>query len=183
VAAVVTLAGLAVPDDLVKPAGDGTALVLSAAWIWPVLIWSRLGTQRRENGMDSLLGAYPAAAGQVLAQWAAGLMLTALTGLGPLLGMIIAADRPGITAWAAGALFIPSLALLLGTASGTHRMFQVLYLALWFAAVNQVAAADYMGTVLAGGRPAGPSALLVAGLAAIMLAAACAIRAVQHATR
>jgi hypothetical protein len=46
---------------------------------------------------------------------------------------------------------------MLGAASRTHRMFQVIYLILWYAAVNHVAAADYMGTVLIGGHPAGPS--------------------------
>ena len=55
--------------------------------------------------------------------------------------------------------------------------------ALWYAAVNQLAAADYMGTVLVHGRPAGPSALLVAGIAMAMPAVTFGIRAVRHATR
>jgi hypothetical protein len=80
-------------------------------------------------------------------------------------------------------VFIPSLALLAGTVSRTHRVFQVLYLVVWYAAVNQVAAADYMGTVLVDGRPAGPSPLLVAGAALVMLSATFIIRAAQHATR
>jgi len=183
VAAALNAASLAVPADLVKPAGASTALLLSAAWIWPVLIWSRLGTQRRENGLDTLLGAYPATYRQLAAEWAAGLALTALAGLGPLLRMAIAADGPRVAAWVAGALFIPSLALVLGAASRTHRMFQALYVILWYAAVNQVAAADYMGTVLAGGRPAGPSPSLIAGVSLAMLAIAFIIRAAQHATR
>jgi hypothetical protein len=182
-AAAVNVAGLAVPASLVKPAGASTALLLSAAWIWPVLIWSRLGTQRRENGLETLLGSYPAACRQLAAEWAAGLVLTAFVGLGPLLRMALAADGPRVTAWLAGALFIPALALLLGTATRTHRTFQVLYVLLWYAAVNQVAAADYMGTVLAAGRPAGPSALSVAGAGAVMLVATFTIRAARHAAR
>lgn len=182
VAAVVNVAGLAVPASLARPPGASTAL-LSAAWIWPVLIWSRLGAQRRENGVDTLLGAYPGAYRQLAAEWLAGLVLTAATGLGPLLRMAIAADGPQVAAWMAGALFIPALALLLGTASRTHRLFQALYVTLWFAAVNQLAAADYMGTVLVHGRPAGPSPLLVAGVAAAMLAVTFSVRAAQHATR
>ena len=183
VAAAVDVAGLAVPASAVKPAGAATALLLSAAWVWPVLIWSRLGTQRRENGLDTLLGSYPGAYRQLAAEWAAGLVLTALAGLGPLLRMALAADGPRVAAWVAGALFIPSLALLLGTATRTHRTFQALYVLLWYAAVNQVAAADYMGTVLAAGRPAGPSALSVAGAGAAMLAVTFAIRTIRHATR
>ena len=182
-AAGLTVLSLAVPRDLVRPAGASTALLLSAAWIWPILIWSRLGTQRRENGLDSLLGAYPGAGRQLAAEWLAGLALTVALGLGPLLSMIIARDGAGAAAWAGGALFIPSLALLLGTVSGTHRVFQVLYLILWYAVVNHVAAADYMGTVLVRGRPAGPSPAVVAGAGLAMLAVAFAIRALRHATR
>jgi hypothetical protein len=183
VAALVNAAALAVPANLVKPAGAATALLLSAAWIWPVLIWSRLGAQRRENGVETLLGSYPAAYRQLAAEWAAGLTLTVAAGAGPLLRIAAAADGARLAAWIAGALFIPSLALLLGTVSRTHRTFQILYLILWYAAVNQVAAADYMGTVLRDGRPAGPSPLLIAAVSAAMLAATIMIRAARQALR
>lgn len=180
VAAAINAASLAVPASIVKPAGASTALLLAAAWIWPILIWSRLGTQRHENGLDTLLGAYPGAYRQVAAEWAAGLLLTAVTGFGPLLRMAASGDGPGTTAWIAGALFIPALALMLGTASRTHRMFQALYVILWYAAVNQVKAADYMGIVLVSGHPAGPSPLLVAWLAMAMLTLTFVIRLAQH---
>lgn len=183
VAAAINIASLTVPAGIVKPAGASTALLLSAAWIWPALIWSRLGIQRHENGLDTLLSAYPGTYRQVAAEWVAGLMLTALAGLGPLLRMAAPGDGPGVAAWIAGALFIPALALMLGTASRTHRMFQALYVILWYAAVNQVEAADYMGTVLVNGRPAGPSPLLFTGAALAMLTATFTIRAAQHATR
>jgi hypothetical protein len=183
VAAVLDVAGLLVPARLAGPYGASTALLLAAAWIWPVLIWSRLGAQRRENGLDALLGAYPGSYRQVAAEWLAGLALTTATGLGPLLRMATASDGPRVAAWAAGALFIPSLALLLGSVSRSRWLFQALYVALWYAAANQLAAADYMGTVLVHGRPAGPSALLVAGIAVAILAVTFGIRAVRHATR
>ena len=183
VAAAINAASLAVPASVVKAAGASTALLLSAAWIWPALIWSRLGTQRHENGLGTLLGAYPGAYRHVAAEWAAGFLLTALAGLGPLLRMAASGDGPGAAAWIAGALFIPALALMLGTASRTHRMFQALYVILWYAAVNQVKAANYMGTVLVNSRPAGPSPLLFAGAALAMLAVTFTIRAAQHATR
>lgn len=182
-AAALNVAGLAVPATLVRPGGDSTAVLLSAAWIWPVLIWSRLGAQRRENGLDTLLGCYPGVFRQLAAEWLAGLALTAAAGLGPLIQMAIAADGSRVAAWIAGALFIPSLALLLGSASRTERVFQVIYLLLWYAAVNQLAAADYMGTVLVHGHPARPPPLLIAGVVLAMLGGAFAIRAAQHATR
>jgi hypothetical protein len=97
--------------------------------------------------------------------------------------LAVAVNGPATAAWVGGALFIPSLALLLGTASRTPRTFQVGYLILWYAAVNQVAAADYMGTVLVHGRPAGPGPLFVTVIAATMTAVTISVRTIQHATR
>jgi hypothetical protein len=99
VAAALTAVSLLAPANLVKPAGAITALLLSAAWIWPVLIWSRLGTQRRENGLETLLGAYPAVYRQLAAEWVAGLALTAVAGLGPCSGWPM---RPTGQAWPHG---------------------------------------------------------------------------------
>jgi ABC-type transport system involved in multi-copper enzyme maturation permease subunit len=183
VAAVLTTASLAIPTNLVDPPGAVAGLLLSAAWVWPVLIWSRLGTQRRENGLDTILGAYPASYRRLAAEWLAGLAVTAVTGLGPLLRMAVAHDGPAMAAWAAGALFIPSLALVLGHSTRTQRTFQAVYIVLWYAAANQFAAADFMGTVLVDGQPAGPSPSLIAGIALAMLAGTATIHAAQHATR
>ncbi|MEU6426002.1 hypothetical protein ABZ860_08865 [Microbispora sp. NPDC046973] len=174
VAAGVTAAAFATPEP---------ATMLPFAWIWPVLIWSRLGTQRVEYGVEGLLGAYPAPWRGLLAEWAAGVVLTAATGVGPLVRMAVAADWPGVGSWAGGALLVPSLALALGAACRTHRVFQVVYLGLWYLVVNGTAAVDYMGAVRVAGLPAGPSPLVVTGLAAALLCAALAVRTARHATR
>ncbi|MER5622786.1 hypothetical protein ABT061_17275 [Streptosporangium sp. NPDC002544] len=65
----------------------------------------------------------------------------------------------------------------------THRVFQVVYLGLWYLAVNGVAALDYMGVVKSGGLPAGPSPLAVGGLALLLVCAALAVRTARHAVR
>lgn len=113
----------------------------------------------------------------------AGVALTAVTGCGPLLRMVVTGDGPGVAVWAAGAMFIPSLALALGTVSRTHRTFQVAYLILWYAAVNQVAAVDYLGVVLVDGRPAGPPSEVIGGASLAMLATALMVRVARHALR
>ncbi|MER7658994.1 hypothetical protein [Streptomyces albidoflavus] len=153
VAAALTVAGLTLPLDAV------TGLVLPAVWIWPVLVWSRLGSLPVEHGMEGLLGAYPAPRRRLLAAWGSGAVLTAVLGVAPLLRMAFAADLPGLAAWLGGVLFIPSLALLLGVVCRTHRVFQVVYLPLWYLVVNQVAALDFMGAVREAGVPAGPTPL------------------------
>ncbi|WTU24687.1 ABC transporter permease [Kitasatospora purpeofusca] len=162
-AAGLVLAGLSVPPD------TGVGAVLPAAWVWPVLLWSRLGSRSAENDLEVLLGAYPAARARLLAEWAAGVLLTALIGAGVLVRLAAAGDTAGVAAWSAGALFIPSLALALGTLSRTHRLFQALYLPLWYLAVNQVAALDFMGTVRRAGHPAGPSPVLVTAITLTLL--------------
>ncbi|MGW4919025.1 hypothetical protein ACWEPO_22300 [Streptomyces albidoflavus] len=153
VAAALTVAGLTLPLDAV------TGLVLPAVWIWPVLVWSRLGSLPVEHGMEGLLGAYPTPRRRLLAAWGSGVVLTAVLGVAPLLRMAFAADLPGLAAWLGGVLFIPSLALLLGVVCRTHRVFQVVYLPLWYLVVNQVAALDFMGAVREAGVPAGPTPL------------------------
>ncbi|WP_433352455.1 hypothetical protein ACQP25_04880 [Microtetraspora malaysiensis] len=173
-AAAVTVAGFVAPEP---------TMLLPLAWVWPVLIWSRLGTQRVEHGLDGLLGAYPTPSKGLLAEWAAGVVLTAVTGVAPLVRMAVAADWPGVGAWAGGTLLVPSLALALGVVCRTHRVFQVVYLGVWYLAVNGVAAVDYMGVVRSGGSPAGPSPLAVAAVALVLVGAALAVRTARHATR
>ncbi|MDN3294094.1 hypothetical protein QWM81_08540 [Streptomyces ficellus] len=143
-AATILVAGLSAPLDGV------IRVMLPLAWIWPVLIWSRLGTQRHEHGVEGMLGAYPSVRRRIVAEWAAGLALTAVVGAGPLVRMVLAAEWMGVAAWIGGALFIPSLALTLGTLSRTHRLFQAVYLPLWYTVANGLPVFDYMGALRAG---------------------------------
>ncbi|KWT60554.1 hypothetical protein ADL21_18720 [Streptomyces albus subsp. albus] len=167
-AALISIVGLCVPT------AGAARVVLPLAWIWPVLIWSRLGAQRHEHGVQALLGSYPAARHRALAEWCAGFALTAATGSVPLLRLAMAGDWQGVASWAGGAVFIPSLALALGSLSRTHRLFQALYLPLWYCVFNGLPLLDYMGATRPEGRPAALSPLLVAGLAALLLAGAVA---------
>ncbi|MBP0448781.1 hypothetical protein J5Y04_04385 [Kitasatospora sp. RG8] len=166
VTAGLTVAGLTVPIGAV------TGFVLPALWVWPVLIWSGLGSRQAENDLEVLVGAYPAARRRLLAEWASGVVLAAVTGAAPLIRLAVAGDAAGLAAWAAGALFVPSLAMALGVLSRTHLVFQALYLPLWYLVVNQVAALDYMGAVRTAGHLAGPGPLLVLAAALALLATA-----------
>jgi hypothetical protein len=167
-AAALVVAGAAAP---VRAAGP----LLIAAWIWPVLIWSRLGAQAREHGVEALLGACSSPLRRTLAQWVAGVALTALVGAGP--GLRMALDG-NVAGWLAGVAFIPALALALGVLSRTHRLFQALYPPLWYAVVNDIAGLDFMGALAGGPPPA-----LVAAAATLLLAAALTTVATRHANR
>ncbi|WP_035858102.1 hypothetical protein [Cryptosporangium arvum] len=152
VAAVLFVAAIFVPSR---------ALLL-ASWGWPVLVWSRLGLQGRDVGVDALLAAAPRPVARLLAEWVAGVAFTAAVG-----GAAIVRSAP--EAWS-GALFVPSLALLLGLVSGVPRLFQALYLTLWWCVVNEFAFLDYLSAV-----PGGPSPLAVTAVSAALLALAVAV--------
>ncbi|MGN9912831.1 hypothetical protein ACTMTJ_35380 [Phytohabitans sp. LJ34] len=166
--AALVVAGAAAPTRASGP-------LLIAAWIWPVLVWSRLGTQAAEAGVEGLLGAYPSPVRRALAQWLAGVALTALVGAGAGVRLATAGELAG---WLAGVAFIPALALALGVVSRTHRLFQAVYPPLWYAVLNDVRGLDYMGAL-----PGGPPPVAVAGAAALLVTAALATVAARHARR
>ncbi|WP_018252699.1 ABC transporter permease [Salinispora mooreana] len=176
-ALLITVLGLTLPFDGVILA------ILPLSWVWPMLVWSRLGTQRYEYGVDAILGAYPWARRRLLAEWAAGVVLTALVGIAPAIRMLAAADAPGLAAWAAGALFIPSLALALGVLSRTHRLFQAIFVMWWYAAINDIAFLDFMGTARVDGVPAGPSPALFVGAAVVLVGLALVVGSARRNAR
>jgi ABC-type transport system involved in multi-copper enzyme maturation permease subunit len=170
---------------LAVPAGGGPNVMLLLAWIWPVPLWSRLGSHTYEHDVHLLTGASAAPRRQLLAEWAAGAAVTALAGAGPLLRMLLDGDIPGAAAWLGGAAFIPALALLLGSLSRSARLFQLGYLMLWYAVFNGVPAVDFMGAVRAGDQGNQPalSPLLVLAAAAALLALTIFNQEVRHARR
>jgi len=42
-------------------------------------------------------------------------------------------------------LFIPSFALASGVWSNSHKLFEVLYVTMWYLALNKIEAVDYFG--------------------------------------
>ncbi|MFK8849626.1 hypothetical protein [Streptomyces sp. Ac-502] len=100
----------------------------------------------------------------------AGLTITALAGIGPLIRMIIESETTGIASWVGGVLFIPSLALALGTLSRTHRLFQAVYLPLWYTVANGLPIFDYMGALRDSSELAAAQPPVTMTVAAVLLA-------------
>jgi hypothetical protein len=169
---------------LAVPARGGSNVMLLVAWIWPVLLWSRLGAHAHEHDVHLLTGAGAAPRRRLLAEWAAGAVVAALAGVGPLLRMLLDGDVSGAGAWLGGVAFIPALALLLGSLSRSARLFQLVYLVLWYAVVNGVPSVDFMGAVRGQGNElAGPSPLLVLTAGAALLVLTIGNQEVRHARR
>jgi hypothetical protein len=142
VAAGIIAAGLFTP----APVSRG---FLVAAWIWPLLIWSKMGTREKLLGTDQLIfsTAHPLRR-QLPACWLAGVIIAILTGAGTGVRLLIAGDQLGLTAWTVGAFFIPTMALTLGVWSGSSKLFEVLYLFLWYLGpTNRLGEIDFMGAM------------------------------------
>ncbi len=150
--------------------------LLPVAWLWPVLIWSGMGVRETEHHTDLLVFSAPhSLLRQLPAVWLVGFVVAFLTGSGVLARLAIAGDGYAMMTWTVGALFVPSLALALGTWSGNGKPFQIVYLMLWFVGPMQgVKRLDFMAL---GGVEA------VTGSTLVFMAATCMLLAVGLAGR
>lgn len=141
------LAVILIAGSLAAPAAIAR-MFLVAAWICPILIWSAMGTREAREGTHQLVFSTPhPLLRQLPACWLAGIMIAILTGAGAAARSIATGDLGGLAAWCAGALFIPTLALALGVWSGSSKLFEVVYLVLWYIGpANQFAALDFTGS-------------------------------------
>ncbi len=107
--------------------------------------------------------------------WIAGLAITLLTGSGMIVRSVLGGETAHLAALLAGALFIPSLALALGTVSGTRKVFEIVYLLIWYIGpINGVVPLDFMGATAEATAGTVPMAYLAITL--VMLPAAFVIR-------
>jgi len=121
--------------------------ILPFVWLGPVLIWSGMGNRESSNNTGQMVFSSVAPLmRQLPATWLAGFLVTLLTGSGAALKLLGAGDSVGLLAWFSAALFIPSFALALGIWSNSHKLFEVLYVTMWYLGpLNKVYAVDYIG--------------------------------------
>jgi hypothetical protein len=153
--------------------------LLGVAWIWPILVWSGMGSRESRFGTRSLLfSCANILPRQVLACFLAGLTVAVLTGAGAGVRLLLARSFSGLFAWAAGALFLPALALGLGTLSGTGKPFEGLLTAIWYVGpMNHTPGLDFTGA--ASGPHTISYAFVYIALSAALLISALALRSHQ----
>jgi hypothetical protein len=119
--------------------------LLPYVWLWPLLIWSEMGVRESRYRVDQLLWSAPAPLRRQLpAAWLAGVLLAFLLGGGAFIRFL--AEPALLVGFLAGAVFIPSLALFLGTVGGTERPLQILLLLYWYLGVlNGLPFLDFTG--------------------------------------
>lgn len=120
--------------------------ILPLTWLWPVLIWSGMGSRElRHNAQQMVFSSAAPLVRQLPATWLAGVLVALLTGSGVAIKLLGVGDGVGLLTWFSGALFIPSLALALGVWSESHKVFEILHVTIWYLILNGVEAVDYLG--------------------------------------
>jgi hypothetical protein len=152
------------------------AFALPAAWIWPLALWSSMGTREARFNTGPILFSSPSPVWrQFPAVWIAGLLITLLTGSGMIVRSALSGETAHLVALLAGALFIPSLALALGTMSGTKKLFEIGYLLIWYIGpINGVVQLDFPGATVEATSGVAPLAWLA--LTFLLLPAAFVVR-------
>ncbi len=148
---------------LLSPVDRTRQIWLPLAWIWPLLIWSPLGNRAARHRIEPIIlsAAYPLRT-QIPAAWLAGLIIALAAASGAILRLLVAGQWTALLALSVGAAFIPALALALGVWSRSSKLFEVVYLVLWYVGpMNGTRELDYLGATDAAVASSMPLAYLL----------------------
>lgn len=130
--------------------------IVSVAAIWPIFLLSSMGVRPFRHRITPFVISSRHPYGQLLAEWLAGAIVTAVflvptAGPALLAGGAAGTSALGVTidgaiVLAAAIVFIPSVALAIGSWSASSRPFELGYLLLWYVGpLNAVVALDFAG--------------------------------------
>jgi hypothetical protein len=106
---------------------------LPFTWLWPLLLWSALGSREVRHRTQQLVFIAPRLLSRQLpAAWMAGAIVAMATGAGLGTRLVLAGEWGAALGWLAGAMFIPASALAAGVWSGTTRLFEALFVVCWY---------------------------------------------------
>lgn len=117
-------------------------------WLWTLPLWSSLGNREARHRTTQLVfsTAHPLRH-QLPMQWLAGVTIALLTASGMIAHNLLLSSWSNVLALSIGATFVPALALAAGIWTGNSRLFEVVFVVLWYiGAINHLPALDFMGT-------------------------------------
>jgi hypothetical protein len=135
------ISGALVPIDILLK------WILPITWIWPLVIWSKMGSRELYYRTNQYIfaAAYPLKH-HLPITLLAGIIIAFTTGVGTVVNLAVNGELLHLLALIVAAVFIPSLALSLGILSGGRKLFEVVYIILWYIGpMSQGKYLDYMG--------------------------------------
>ncbi|MBE9915611.1 hypothetical protein G8C92_16450 [Paenibacillus donghaensis] len=117
----------------ILPLGAVERFIWPLSWVWPLAIWSAMGTRERRFRTEELHFSSPGPISmQLHATWAAGIILAVLMSSGLAVRLIAEQELTMLAVWISGAVFVPTLALACGVWSRSGKAFEIIYLSIWY---------------------------------------------------
>ncbi|MFC0213495.1 hypothetical protein ACFFK0_13685 [Paenibacillus chartarius] len=153
------LAAAAVTGLLIPP--DRLQGWLPLLMLVPLPVWSQMGTKETYYSTKELAASSCSSLRRRCAAWMAGIVVSMIAGSGVLVRYMLDGQWEHVLSWGTGSVFVPTLALALGSIGGTRKAFEVLYLIWWYAGpMSRVSYLDFLG-ISAGSATIYVSATLV----------------------
>jgi hypothetical protein len=150
----------------------GALQMLSVVWLWPMFIWSKLGTRDSICNTEKLLFSAPHAnLRQLPATYTAAVTVALAFASAALAKLLIARDGRGIFVVVVGAMLIPAFALACGTLTKTNKLFEALYIVFWYTGPVQTGGPllDYTGSNATVRASYQPEQLLLAAIVCLAI--------------
>jgi len=153
-------------------------LWLPLVFVWPIFVWSVLGVKTARHQMRDLVFSSKHSFAQLFAEWLAGVGVGVGLSMGVLVVFLVTGTVTGLLGIVGGAIFAPSLALALGSWSGSTELFELVYLLVWYTGpLNGAEAMDFVGATTASAKAGIP--LVFVAIGGVFLAAALARRKLE----
>lgn len=136
---------------LTLPLDVARGYLFPIALLWPLPIWSSLGSREKQYQTQQLVFPAPRVLQrQLILLYGAAVCVTLLAASGMFVRYIVSGDATHLLALVPAVLFIPALALASGVWTSSRRVFELVYVSLWYVgAINQTAVLDFMGVTSA----------------------------------
>lgn len=119
---------------------------ISLSMLLPISIWSQMGNREKACGTSELIASSCPASAKWLAGWLSGVIVALLISLGMFTRIVMLSEWNYLAPWLAGAVFIPTLALVLGGFGRSRRLFEAIFIVLmYFGPINCMWKFDFMG--------------------------------------
>ncbi|MBK9924487.1 MAG: hypothetical protein IPP66_04270 [Anaerolineales bacterium] len=140
---------LTIGDTRLGPAEVALSLFLPLAWIWPLTIWSNIGSHEARYRVEQIVFSAPYPLRRHLpVTWLVGISIALVMAGGVIVQLVLAGLWVNLLAVCIGALFVPTLALAMGCWSGGSKLFEGLYLFFWYlSSIYSIPYLDFMGRV------------------------------------
>jgi hypothetical protein len=161
---------------LFVPINIGHTFILPGLWFLQINRWSDLTTKEKTHHIHYFTyAAYQPLKRLLTSQLLAGVIIAVALAIPLIVRLSLLGNYLAIIHIVSGAIFIVSLASLLGILSGGKKLFEILFFILTYANANRIPFTDYFGAV----NPGTGSILLVIALSSMMVLLCYLIRGME----